>query len=167
MNASMLDSNVLPSPKTFAGPYMWPQNRSFVKQTLFLSSFLACFLVDQAGSDAFDEETGWGHLTGTIQIITGSHTNLAKIVPKDGSLNVDGKTNGLENVVIYLESKGKSIPSHSSYFNSNTKSVHLEMKDFEFLPRILLMRTDQKMLQSSMDENAYNLNIALFNNAPM
>ncbi|MEK6259066.1 MAG: hypothetical protein AABP62_10670 [Planctomycetota bacterium] len=77
----------------------------------------------------------------------------AQDVP-DESLVIDAKTGGIANVVVYLQKKPAKV--HPNLEKSATPQVVFDQKGCQFLPHVLLVRTDQNVLVLSGDAIAHN-----------
>lgn len=77
----------------------------------------------------------------------------AQDVP-DESLVVDEKSGGIANVVVYLQKKPATV--HPDLEKSKDAEVVFDQKGCQFLPHVLLVRTDQSVRVLSGDAVAHN-----------
>lgn len=72
----------------------------------------------------------------------------------DDSLVVDKDSKGIENILIYLRSKAKSV--HPSLKESKVKQLDFDQKGCRFFPHAMVVRTDQEVLVKSSDPISHN-----------
>ena len=77
----------------------------------------------------------------------------AQDVP-DESLVIDAKTGGIANVVVYLQKKPAKV--HPDLEMSKEAEVVFDQKGCQFLPHVMLVRSDQVVRVLSGDEVAHN-----------
>lgn len=115
--------------------------------------------------------SSWGHLSGRF-VFDGNAPKPKQIkVDKDEeacgncglideSLLVDAKSNGLQNVVVYLYLKrGETIDSHPAYKETEKQDVILTNKCCRFEPHVVLLRTSQQLVAKAADPIASNVKI--------
>lgn len=132
-----------------------------------------CLLVLVACSPGVAGE--WGHLAGRIvfdgelpSATSDSVASKASTSHRDRSLLVDSQSRGIANVVIYLwPPRGQDVPEHPSYRKTRAATVEWKMEQMQFVPRVLLLRTTQTMVQRNLDKKGHNAHIAFIRNAPM
>lgn len=112
----------------------------------------------------------WGTLKGQV-VLDGEIPKIKPLVAKgdaqvkdaavcsaqevpDEKLVVNPESKGIKNVVVYLTKKPAKI--HPTLEKSATPQVTFDQKGCQFLPHVLLVRTDQTVLVLSDDEAAHN-----------
>lgn len=112
----------------------------------------------------------WGTLKGQV-VLDGDIPDIKPLVVKgnaqvkdaavcaaenvpDEKLVVNPQSKGIKNVVIYLTKKPAKI--HPSLEKSSSPQVTFDQKGCQFLPHVLLVRTDQTVLVLSDDDAAHN-----------
>lgn len=73
----------------------------------------------------------------------------------DETVLVDPQSNGLANVVIYLDNKPAVI--HPDLVSSKRKDIEFQLKGCRFVPHVLIVRTDQEVHVISDDAVAHNV----------
>jgi hypothetical protein len=82
----------------------------------------------------------------------------------DESLVVS-KKGGLKNVVLSLRpEEGRDLPVHPDFAASAEHDVALDIQDYAFRPKIVLLRTTQKLIITNRDAVNHNCRMMLFNN---
>ncbi|MEZ6130824.1 MAG: hypothetical protein R3C59_19310 [Planctomycetaceae bacterium] len=82
----------------------------------------------------------------------------------DESLLVNPDSHGLQNVVIWLSSK-TDVPVHPSR-QAAPKPVQLDNKDCRFVPRIVMLRTNQVLQSTNADPVVHNVAVYARRNQP-
>jgi hypothetical protein len=92
----------------------------------------------------------------------------APLKPLDQELIVDPKTKGLQNVVLWLESRtpDAKIPVHSSYQQTAADKVVFDNADCQFVPHICVLRTTQTLVMGNKDPINHNIAAFFFKNDP-
>lgn len=115
-------------------------------------------------------DANWGSIKGSV-VVGGKFAALKPLIKKgdagakdssvcaaqdvpDESVVVDEKTGGIANVVVYLQKKPEKI--HPELAKSAEPEVIFDQKGCQFLPHVLLVRTDQKVRVLSDDGVAHN-----------
>jgi plastocyanin len=111
---------------------------------------------------------GWGNLKGHI-VVDGTPQLVDKLGAADQDKNcspfrlkgelrsedlVVGRNNGLNNVALYLATKG--VPAHESYAEAAKKVVELNNHGCRFEPHMQLLRTSQTLLVKNGDTFGHN-----------
>ena len=121
-------------------------------------------MIQTATSSA--QENSWGTLRGRIlfdgpvpkaeqlQIERDAEVcGLTTLV--DESLVVHPENRGIQNVILWLESK-TPVPVHPDYLNANLKPAVIDNKGCRFEPRVVLLRTGQSLELQNSDPVAHN-----------
>ena len=101
-------------------------------------------------------EAQWGTIKGQV-VVEGDLLKRPDLVKglrggvniPDETVVIDPKTKGLANAVIYLTKEPTRI--HPDLVKSKTPQVTFDQQGFRFVPRILLVRTDQRVEVLSAD----------------
>jgi len=125
---------------------------------------LLCTLIQTANSAA--QENAWGSLKGRIlfdgpvpkpeplQIERDAEVcGLTALV--DESLIVHPENRGLQNVILWLESKA-AVPVHPDYLNADSMPAVMDNKGCRFEPRVVVLRTGQSLELRNSDPVAHN-----------
>ncbi|MBM4076962.1 MAG: hypothetical protein FJ267_15135 [Planctomycetes bacterium] len=139
-----------------------------MQRVLFVTAALAIasFVVDHSISFADD----WGTIKGSV-VVTGDVPPQKLLVMKgnaavkdatvcaaqdvpDESVLIDQKTKGVANVIVFLPKKPSKI--HPELVKSKEPEVVFDQKGCQFIPHVLLVRTDQKVRVLSNDAVAHN-----------
>lgn len=137
---------------------------------LFRSLSAVCLLVWQPV-----EAQDWSSLQGRFVVsgdvpqpqrleITRDEEVCGRIGLMDESLLVHAENRGLQNVVIWLASKG-DIPVHPS-LQAVPKPVRMDNKDCRFVPRMLQLRTEQVLQVTNSDPVVHNVAVYARRNQP-
>jgi hypothetical protein len=78
---------------------------------------------------------------------------------------IDPETSGLANVVVWLTKKPDTI--HPDLTENKPKTVSFDQKGCRFIPHILLVQTDQRVLVLSRDAVAHNTHTYPLKNVPV
>ncbi|REJ91686.1 MAG: hypothetical protein DWQ29_05550, partial [Planctomycetota bacterium] len=152
-------------------------NRSRLRNGLFCA--LACTTLWTVCGAASAEE--WGTLEGQF-ILEGSPLELDPLVAKgdssakdaavcavdgvpDQSLVVNPENMGIANICIYMRKAPDEI--HPELEESDEKEVVFDQKGCQFVPHILIVRTDQTVLVKSDDPINHNTRTSPFSNDPI
>jgi hypothetical protein len=85
----------------------------------------------------------------------------------DESLLVNEENKGVANVVVYLQQpRAKTVPVHPSYINTANATIDLHIRNAQYSPRVLLVRTTQTILERSFDTVGHNTSVQTIANAP-
>lgn len=117
----------------------------------------------------------WSTLTGRIVVTGDVPKPIALDITRDeevcgtfgltdGSLIVNPKNGGLQNVVVWLSSK-KPVPVHPD-FPTTPKPAKLDNKDCTFQPRIVKLRTGQILQSTNTDPVSHNVAVYGRRNTP-
>jgi hypothetical protein len=85
----------------------------------------------------------------------------------DESLIVNKENGGIQNVIGYLYTRGKTkVPTHPSYAETADAEVVLDNKGCRFSPHVAIVRTSQKVVLKNSDKVGHNTNYSTFSNPP-
>jgi hypothetical protein len=110
--------------------------------------------------------SGWGTIEGQFTLdgkVPAPLPPLVKNPPAgvpavpDESLLIDAETEGIANLVVYLRESPKTV--HPQLAKSAETVVELTADAFRFKPRILHVRTDQRLRCRSADGRVYNVHV--------
>jgi plastocyanin len=136
-------------------------------QRLLLRSFLTLLL---ACRGAQCDDTDWGHLRGrllvsgdtpsrrTIKVSRDISTFGEEII--DDALLVDSKSNGIANVIIYMDvATNQEVAVHPSYSTQASSEALIVAKGGRFQPRVLWLQAGQVLRFRNEDPFRHNFNL--------
>lgn len=148
---------------------------------IFLSIWVFCPNQSLSAKEPSPAKTDavWGNLTGRFvydgvaprQEVLELNKDIAycsKFQPRDEELIVSPKTQGIKNVVLWLEpqSADDPIPVHPSYAKSADAKIRLDNAECRFAPHICVMRTTQTLVIGNKDKINHNAAVFFFKNDP-
>ena len=172
------ESDKRPSPSRRAWAHDWRRGLGAIRFG-HVACAAALLVIALAAAPLHADE--WGTLRGRL-VVDGDVPKLdpvatADVLAKDpfcekcelvNETIVVGEKGGLQNAVIYLRTRrGATVAVHPDYQEPAAEPIELVNKNCRFEPRVVLLRTGQKLRVKNADETAHNTKFDFIKNNPI